>query len=48
MPEREKTTGTAASRAALEAFMKEVGAQLWIGHDIGSYSKQRKAPEYYD
>jgi glyoxylase-like metal-dependent hydrolase (beta-lactamase superfamily II) len=48
MPEREKTTGTAASRAALEAFMTKVGAQLWIGHDINTYSKQRKAPEYYD
>lgn len=48
MPEREKTTGTAASRAALEAFLTEVGAQLWIGHDINLYSQQRKSPEYYD
>jgi N-acyl homoserine lactone hydrolase len=48
MPEREKTTGTAASRAALEAFMTEVKAQLWIGHDLGASSKQRKSPEYYD
>ncbi len=48
MPEREKTTGTPASRAALEAFMKEVKAELWIEHDIGAYSKQKKSPEYYD
>ena len=48
MPEREKTTGTAASRAALEAFMKEVKAELWIEHDIGAYAKQKKSPEYYD
>jgi N-acyl homoserine lactone hydrolase len=48
MPEREKTTGTAASRAALEAFMKEVKAELWIEHDISAYAKQRKSPEYYD
>jgi len=48
MPEREKTAGTPASRAALEAFMKEVNAQLWIEHDIGAYSKQKKSPEYYD
>lgn len=48
MPEREKTTETAASRAALEAFMKEVKAELWIEHDISAYSKQRKSPEYYD
>lgn len=48
MPEREKTTTTPASRAALEAFMKEVKAELWIEHDIGAYSKQKKSPEYYD
>lgn len=28
MPEREKTTGTAASRLLLENFMREVGAEL--------------------
>jgi N-acyl homoserine lactone hydrolase len=48
MPEREKTTGTTASRAALEAFMKEVNAELWIEHDITRYAKQKKSPEYYD
>jgi N-acyl homoserine lactone hydrolase len=48
MPEREKTTQTGASRAALEAFMKEVGAQLWIEHDITAFAKQKKSPEYYD
>jgi len=48
MPEREKTTGTAASRAALEAFMKEVKADLWIEHDISAFAKQRKSPEYYE
>ena len=48
MPEREKATATAASRMAIDAFMAEVEAQLWIGHDINAYSKQRKAPEYYD
>jgi N-acyl homoserine lactone hydrolase len=48
MPEREKTTATAASRAALEAFMAAVGAQLWIEHDITAYAKQKHAPEYYE
>jgi N-acyl homoserine lactone hydrolase len=48
MPEREKTTETPASRAALEAFMKDVKAELWIEHDISAYAKQRKSPEYYD
>jgi N-acyl homoserine lactone hydrolase len=48
MPEREKKTGTATSRAALEAFMNEVKAELWIAHDISRYSKQKKSPEYYE
>jgi N-acyl homoserine lactone hydrolase len=48
MPEREKTTATPSSRATLEAFIREVGAQLWIEHDITAYSKQKHAPEYYE
>jgi glyoxylase-like metal-dependent hydrolase (beta-lactamase superfamily II) len=48
MPEREKSTATPASRAALEAFMKAAGAELWIGHDIGAYSRQKHAPEFYE
>jgi N-acyl homoserine lactone hydrolase len=48
MPEREKTTETAASRATLETFMKEAKAQLWIEHDISGYAKQRKSPEFYE
>jgi glyoxylase-like metal-dependent hydrolase (beta-lactamase superfamily II) len=49
MPEREKGPGvTEASRKALDAFLKEVGAQLWIGHDINFFSKQKHAPEFYD
>jgi glyoxylase-like metal-dependent hydrolase (beta-lactamase superfamily II) len=48
MPEREKATGTAASRAALEAFLKEVKGELWVAHDISRYSTQKKSPEYYE
>jgi glyoxylase-like metal-dependent hydrolase (beta-lactamase superfamily II) len=48
MPEREKTTETPASRAAIERFMQDVGAQLWIEHDIALFSRQRKAPQFYD
>lgn len=48
MPEREKTTGTFASRAALETFMKDVKAELWIEHDISAFSKQKKSPDYYE
>jgi glyoxylase-like metal-dependent hydrolase (beta-lactamase superfamily II) len=39
---------TAASRAAMETFLKEKGAQLWIQHDIAAFEKLRKAPEFYD
>ena len=48
MPEREKSTQTPASRAALETFIREVKAELWIEHDISAYSRQKKSPEYYD
>lgn len=39
---------TAASRAAVEAFLKQTGAQLWIEHDFTGNAKLKKAPEYYD
>lgn len=39
---------TAASRAAIEAFLKQTGAQLWIQHDFTGNSKLKKSPEYYD
>lgn len=39
---------TAASRVAIEAFMKKTGAQLWIGHDLTTYAKLKKAPAYYE
>jgi N-acyl homoserine lactone hydrolase len=49
MPEREKAPGiTEASRKRLQAFLAKTGAQLWIGHDINFFSKQKHAPEYYD
>ena len=37
-----------ASRAKLEAFMKEKGATLWIGHDILWFAQVKKSPAYYD
>jgi N-acyl homoserine lactone hydrolase len=37
-----------ASRAAIEAFIKKTGAQLWIEHDMANFNKQKKAPAYYD
>lgn len=42
------TAQTAASRAAIEAFLKQSGAQLWIEHDFTGNAKLKKAPEYYD
>ena len=48
MPDREKTAGTAESRAKVEALLKETGAQLWVGHDIVGFAKLKKSPEYYE
>jgi N-acyl homoserine lactone hydrolase len=39
---------TLASRAAIEAFLKKTGAQLWIEHDLANFTKLKKAPAYYD
>jgi N-acyl homoserine lactone hydrolase len=39
---------THASRAALQAFLKQSGAQLWIQHDLAGFSKLKKLPEYYE
>jgi len=37
-----------ASRAAIEAFLMEKGAELWIQHDFAANAKLRKAPDYYE
>ncbi len=37
-----------ASRAAMEAFVKKTGAQLWIEHDMPTFNKQKKAPEFHE
>ena len=39
---------TAASRTALDTFMKGANAQLWIQHDLAATAKLKKAPAYYD
>ena len=39
---------TAASRASIEAFLKQTGAQLWIQHDFTANAKLKKAPDYYE
>ena len=37
-----------ASRAAVEAYVKKTGTQLWIEHDYVANSKLKKSPAYYD
>lgn len=37
-----------ASRARLDALMKEKGATLWIQHDLLTFNKLKKSPEYYE
>jgi N-acyl homoserine lactone hydrolase len=37
-----------ASRAEIESFLRESGAQLWIQHDLIENTKLKKAPSYYD
>jgi N-acyl homoserine lactone hydrolase len=39
---------SAASRAAIEAFLTKSHAQLWIQHDFNGNSKLKKSPSYYD
>ncbi len=39
---------SAVSRAAIEAFLKAKGAQLWIQHDFMANARLKKAPDYYE
>jgi len=39
---------TAATRAALDVFLKQNKAQLWIQHDFAATAKLKKAPDYYE
>ena len=39
---------TAASRANIEAFLKQTGAQLWIEHDFTGNAALKKSPAWYD
>jgi N-acyl homoserine lactone hydrolase len=39
---------TVASRAAVEAFLKKTGAQLWIQHDFTANARLQKAPAFYE
>jgi glyoxylase-like metal-dependent hydrolase (beta-lactamase superfamily II) len=37
-----------ASRAKIEALVKQTGAQLWIEHDLANFRRLKKAPEFYE
>jgi N-acyl homoserine lactone hydrolase len=39
---------TAESRAAIEKFLEQNHAQLWIQHDLVHHRTLKKSPEYYD
>jgi len=39
---------THRSREALEVFLKQTGAQLWIQHDLVAHATLKRAPDYYD
>jgi N-acyl homoserine lactone hydrolase len=39
---------TQRSREALESFLIQKGAQLWIQHDLAAHEKLRKAPQFYE
>jgi hypothetical protein len=36
------------SRAAMEAYLKQTGAQLWIEHNPETFHRLKKAPDYND
>jgi N-acyl homoserine lactone hydrolase len=48
VPAMDATELAKSSRVALEAFVKQTGAAFWIEHDAAAFSRQRKAPAYYD
>lgn len=39
---------SAASRAKVEAFVKQSGARLWIEHDLATFTLLKKAPAFYE
>jgi glyoxylase-like metal-dependent hydrolase (beta-lactamase superfamily II) len=37
-----------ASRAKIEALVKQTGAELWIEHDLAHFRTQKKSPDFYE
>jgi N-acyl homoserine lactone hydrolase len=39
---------SAASRAAIDEFVKKNNAKMWISHDLATYNQAKKSPQYYE
>jgi glyoxylase-like metal-dependent hydrolase (beta-lactamase superfamily II) len=39
---------TRVTRKAVDAFVKQTGAQMWIEHDETTHAKLKKSPEFYE
>ena len=48
MPKEEESTGTPASRQAIERFLEERNSRLWIGHSTSFFRNAVKSPGWYD
>jgi N-acyl homoserine lactone hydrolase len=47
-PDEANREETMKSRAAIEAYLKQSGAQLWIEHNPETFNRLKKAPDYND
>jgi N-acyl homoserine lactone hydrolase len=47
-PDEANKEQTMKSRAAMEAYLKQTGAQLWIEHNPETFHRLKKAPDYND
>ena len=41
-------TQSAASREMIDAFLAKTKAQMWIEHDLATFEKLKKAPDFYE
>jgi N-acyl homoserine lactone hydrolase len=48
IPAMDNQDETRKSREAMEAFLKESGAALWIQHDRAAWGKLNKSPAFYE
>lgn len=48
VPSSDALEQSKATRAALEAFVKQSGSAFWIEHDAALFKGQKRSPEFYD